>query len=221
LWKILSNKSSFVTNRSAIWNWVVVSSNSMPYSALAIKVRLLNTIDDIEATQGAEPLQKFQKKQDRPTFSPTDLIERQLLSLIDDDSIDASAALFAGVCGVDSLLERLEIMGTTTTTAENAPLPHPPFDGHHTCQVCMIRLSGIQITGCDHALCYQCARRLCLASGHVAPACPFCRHPMSAVKPLLYPAAKTSLSLSTYFEATWLAWIAVFLVSVVRAVCSY
>jgi hypothetical protein len=48
-----------------------------------------------------------------------------------------------------------------------------------TCHICMDRSVGVQVLGCHHDLCFQCARRLCAGQDHALPQCPFCRQPIN------------------------------------------
>ena len=47
------------------------------------------------------------------------------------------------------------------------------------CHICMDRSVGVQVVGCHHDLCFQCARRLCAGQDHALPQCPFCRQPIN------------------------------------------
>lgn len=47
------------------------------------------------------------------------------------------------------------------------------------CQICMDRGVRVEVAGCRHKLCYQCARRLCTTPDHSVPQCPFCRQSIS------------------------------------------
>jgi hypothetical protein len=47
------------------------------------------------------------------------------------------------------------------------------------CQICMDREVRVQVLGCAHDLCFQCARRLCATHDHAVPQCPFCRQTIS------------------------------------------
>ncbi|KAG7672794.1 hypothetical protein Ndes2526B_g08671 [Nannochloris sp. 'desiccata'] len=47
------------------------------------------------------------------------------------------------------------------------------------CHICMDRSVGVQVLGCHHDLCFQCARRLCAGQDHALPQCPFCRQPIN------------------------------------------
>jgi hypothetical protein len=51
-------------------------------------------------------------------------------------------------------------------------LPLPP-----TCLHTPLRAPSSlpQVAGCQHDLCFGCARRLCASQDHAAPQCPFCR----------------------------------------------
>lgn len=44
-----------------------------------------------------------------------------------------------------------------------------------TCAICMDRHVKVQVEGCKHEFCFQCARRLCDTQDHLVPHCPFCR----------------------------------------------
>lgn len=58
------------------------------------------------------------------------------------------------------------------------PLLPPPGDSS-LCQICMDRDVRVEVAGCGHELCYQCARRLCTTPDHSLPQCPFCRQSIS------------------------------------------
>ena len=78
---------------------------------------------------------------------------------------------------------RSAIIVTTTSAALDAPdSPHScdsAAGSEQVCQICMDRHVGVQVVGCHHDLCFQCARRLCAAQDHSLPACPFCRQPIN------------------------------------------
>lgn len=50
--------------------------------------------------------------------------------------------------------------------------------GADLCQICMDRCTDVRVAGCQHNLCFGCARRLCASQDHQVPQCPFCRQPI-------------------------------------------
>lgn len=46
------------------------------------------------------------------------------------------------------------------------------------CYICMDHSTKVQVLGCRHELCFQCARKLCDVAEHCFPQCPFCRQPI-------------------------------------------
>lgn len=47
--------------------------------------------------------------------------------------------------------------------------------GGSMCHICMDRQVRVSVIGCNHDLCFQCARTLCASQDHAVPQCPFCR----------------------------------------------
>jgi len=47
------------------------------------------------------------------------------------------------------------------------------------CHICMDHSVRVQVLGCQHDLCFQCARRLINTPDHAVPQCPFCRQPIN------------------------------------------
>lgn len=48
------------------------------------------------------------------------------------------------------------------------------------CAICMDRPVRVGVAGCEHELCFGCARRLCASPDHAVPQCPFCRQVRAA-----------------------------------------
>ena len=59
------------------------------------------------------------------------------------------------------------------------------------CHICMDRSIGVQVLGCSHELCFQCARRLCATQDHSLPQCPFCRQPINGFAAFSAPVGTT------------------------------
>lgn len=72
------------------------------------------------------------------------------------------------------------------------------------CHICMDRSVGVQVLGCHHDLCFQCARRLCAGQDHALPQCPFCRQPIngfSAYTPTSAPAPAPAAAVALAAQA--------------------
>ncbi len=48
-------------------------------------------------------------------------------------------------------------------------------DAEDLCKICYDRSVEFQVAGCDHAVCYKCAKLICRKGVRDCPACPFCR----------------------------------------------
>lgn len=83
---------------------------------------------------------------------------------------------------IDALLDTFIDDGPATLSAANLQ----SFDDHacvdnkpsSTCHICMDRPQAVKVLGCNHDVCFQCARRLCAGEDHAVPQCPFCRRPI-------------------------------------------
>jgi Zinc finger, C3HC4 type (RING finger) len=85
--------------------------------------------------------------------------------------------------------------GKSQTTSENGG-----NCSDQICHICMDRAVGVQVLGCHHDLCFQCARRLCAGQDHALPQCPFCRQPIngfSSYTPTAHMSTTTSAPAAT------------------------
>jgi hypothetical protein len=90
---------------------------------------------------------------------------------------------------------------TSATTTDGAPSSENGSNcSDQICHICMDRSVGVQVLGCHHDLCFQCARRLCAGQDHAVPQCPFCRQPINGFSS--YTPATTSTPTMTVSVAT-------------------
>lgn len=82
---------------------------------------------------------------------------------------------------IDALLDTFIDDGPASLPAAHSG-PHVVQAADHetrsTCHICMDRPRAVKVLGCNHDVCFQCARRLCAGEDHAVPQCPFCRRPI-------------------------------------------
>lgn len=121
-----------------------------------------------------------------------------------------------------SISSRLKASPSTlrlTTSCSNSALDDSPFGKSHSppssnnlessgtgadqiCHICMDRSVGVQVLGCNHDLCFQCARRLCAGQDHALPQCPFCRQPINGFSSYTPAPMTTSANLAAQAATT-------------------
>lgn len=148
---------------------------------------------DNESTEGEknlreddESVEEGKKEQENAVLSRT---IQQLMDLVEANGRDAAAVDRKLDTVVDELLlgssrskdkncsgpERHIVKETDTAGGQEEELESCQ---NQSCHICMDRDVRVQVIGCTHELCFQCARRLCDAADHHLPQCPFCRRPI-------------------------------------------
>lgn len=160
------------------------SSSSQSLQTLALK--------ENESTKGEEnfgddeSVGDEEREQDDAVLSRT---IQQLMDLVEANGRDATAVDRKLDTVVDELLlgnRKSEVENKSEpkrqiakeTESAGAPEEEPESCQNQSCHICMDRGVRVQVIGCTHELCFQCARRLCDAADHHLPQCPFCRRPI-------------------------------------------
>jgi len=149
-------------------------------------------LKDHESTEGEKSLEEDDsveegnKEQEDAVLSRT---IQQLMDLVEASGRDAAAVDRK----LDNVVDEL-LLGSSQSRDKNTSGPErhivreaeaaggqeeePESCQNQSCHICMDRDVRVQVIGCTHELCFQCARRLCDAADHHLPQCPFCRRPI-------------------------------------------
>lgn len=105
----------------------------------------------------------------------------KLVGSSSSDNITAAAAAAATVAITNNITKQEEHKRTSSISSSECSTAS-------VCSICMDRCIRVNILGCHHELCFQCARRLCDTPDHSLPQCPFCRQTITG-----FSAAATTL----------------------------
>jgi hypothetical protein len=123
-----------------------------------------------------------------------DRVDLLIDSLLGSETSSLGAVTPSAVGGLKSSASCSHFGGRTrTNSAGELSKAAGDASGAAVCYICMDRSVKVQVMGCGHDLCFQCARRLCAAGEHALPQCPFCRQPIngfSAVPSHVVPFSK-------------------------------
>jgi len=122
-----------------------------------------------------DPLDGVRKGRESWSISNT---VQQLLDLTKSTTEDDAR----GRARLDGQIDRL-VDHVLSSSYEELSTPFPAMAGDEQvvdmgvaiCSICMDKNVGVQVEGCRHELCFDCARRLCGSLDHRVPPCPFCR----------------------------------------------